>query len=128
MNEIYSTKDKILFICRNYGDPKSACGICIKNLVDEFRRRDFEVWVISVTKSPLAEYSDSKEIHYFTVKEGWFTTFNRQSRTKNGLINKIVYKMVYLLRFPYVLAYFPILSRRLQRELTDLMLKLITGI
>lgn len=120
-------KNKILFICRNYGDPKSACGICIKNLVDEFRRRDFEVWVISVTKTPLAEYMDSKDIHYFTVKEVWFTTFSREARTKKGFVNRLLYKAIYYLRLPYAICEFPVSSNRLIKELTSLIGELVSN-
>lgn len=111
--------NKIIFICRNYGDPKSACGICVKNLVDEFQLRNFEIWVISVTKEPIKELLDSKEIHYSYVKEGWFTTFNRQSKLRTGLLNSVLFKLVYLIRLPYVLLNFPILSKRLKTDLTS---------
>lgn len=116
---------KILFICRNYGDPRSACGICIQNLVDEFKNRGFEVWVISVTKDPIEELVNSQRIHYYAIKEGWFTTFNRKSMLKTGWINSLLFKLVYLIRLPYVLYNFPVLSRRLEKELISLLRKLI---
>lgn len=108
---------KILFLSREFAQENNACGICMLNLADEFVRRGYVVYVLSLKAKPQPKPFDLHGIRIIEIKENWFTSFNTRLKKKSGFFDRFIFRVIQIIRLLITIPLYPRVSRKQERIL-----------
>ncbi|AGY54106.1 hypothetical protein BRDCF_p1479 [Bacteroidales bacterium CF] len=116
----------ILIVYCGHDTNTSANGVCVWNIAKELKSRGHEIWVIwQYENDKLTEFID-KGIHCYGIRESWYYKATKFFSRHRNVFYDTVYRTISLLRFIYVIPYYPNISpviamkcRKLAKKIVD---------